>query len=368
MNLQIGTTIKNLRTKRKVTQDQLATFLGVTPQAVSRWESDTAYPDIELLPSIADYFSVSTDDLLGVNKSEREKNLKAIHSEIKRLSEVGSLKERIEYARQAVAQYPSELDLQENLAICLSFFDDEPDLTMAKEAESIYTTILDSNPTESMRYDVLSNLCYLYSRCFKDSQKALAAADKLPQIKYCREFQKASGVGDGKTEYYIQEEIDVLTDALGTSFRDLVLNEDLPNTPETWDKKIKMMQTSNDLYLMIYGNNLMFYHERLAFNYWIISTYQISQGKTNEALESLEKSCKHAVSYDESFKNDHGKYYTSPFIDKIVYPEPNGNFHELAEHSQCYYLLDRLQNKRYDILRADPHFIQIVKQLNAYSK
>lgn len=69
MNLKIGITIKNLRIKNKVTQDQLATFLGVTPQAISRWESETSYPDIELLPSIAEFFSVSTDELLGDRKS-----------------------------------------------------------------------------------------------------------------------------------------------------------------------------------------------------------------------------------------------------------------------------------------------------------
>ena len=39
MNLEIGAIIKNLRTQHKITQDQLATFLGVTPQAISRWEA-----------------------------------------------------------------------------------------------------------------------------------------------------------------------------------------------------------------------------------------------------------------------------------------------------------------------------------------
>ena len=79
MNLKIGTIIKNLRMKNKVTQDQLATFLGVTPQAISRWEAESSYPDIELLPSIAEFFSVSTDDLLGLNRSEREKRLAEIY-------------------------------------------------------------------------------------------------------------------------------------------------------------------------------------------------------------------------------------------------------------------------------------------------
>ncbi len=66
MNIDIGNTVKKLREDRHVTQEQLATFLGVTPQAVSRWETSAVYPDIKMLPAITDYFSVTTDELLGV--------------------------------------------------------------------------------------------------------------------------------------------------------------------------------------------------------------------------------------------------------------------------------------------------------------
>ena len=65
-NIAIGSRIKTLRTERRLTQGQLALALGVTPQAVSRWEVERSYPDLELLPVIAAYFSVSTDFLLGV--------------------------------------------------------------------------------------------------------------------------------------------------------------------------------------------------------------------------------------------------------------------------------------------------------------
>ena len=78
MNLEIGAIIKNLRTQHKITQDQLATFLGVTPQAISRWEAGNGYPDIETLPSIANFFSVSTDELLGMNRTENNPNSEKI--------------------------------------------------------------------------------------------------------------------------------------------------------------------------------------------------------------------------------------------------------------------------------------------------
>lgn len=72
MNLKIGENIKTFRIQRNITQEELATYLGVTPQAVSKWESQNGYPDIELIPSIADFFSVATDDLFGLNKAEKE--------------------------------------------------------------------------------------------------------------------------------------------------------------------------------------------------------------------------------------------------------------------------------------------------------
>ena len=85
MNMKIGAIIKKLRTENNITQETLATALGVTPQAISRWESGGGYPDIELLPLLADFFSVSTDELLGYKLSEREAEIIRIKKEMARL-------------------------------------------------------------------------------------------------------------------------------------------------------------------------------------------------------------------------------------------------------------------------------------------
>lgn len=62
--MRLGENIAALRKNRGLTQEELAKRLGVSPQAVSKWENETACPDIALLPEIADIFSVTVDDLM----------------------------------------------------------------------------------------------------------------------------------------------------------------------------------------------------------------------------------------------------------------------------------------------------------------
>ncbi|MCL2364395.1 MAG: helix-turn-helix domain-containing protein [Defluviitaleaceae bacterium] len=65
MDIKIGTRIKELRKRKNITQEQLAEALGVTNQAISKWESGNGYPDIAYIVPIAKYFDVSADYLLG---------------------------------------------------------------------------------------------------------------------------------------------------------------------------------------------------------------------------------------------------------------------------------------------------------------
>ena len=76
MNLKIGEKIRALRLQQKMTQEQLADRLGVSYQSVSRWENGITYPDIELLPAIANYFSVSLDYLMGQDDAEKRRKIK----------------------------------------------------------------------------------------------------------------------------------------------------------------------------------------------------------------------------------------------------------------------------------------------------
>ena len=74
MNQTLGSRIAELRRKKNMTQEELAAELGVTAQAVSKWENDLSCPDITLLPQLARIFSVTIDELLG-NQNQPETTL-----------------------------------------------------------------------------------------------------------------------------------------------------------------------------------------------------------------------------------------------------------------------------------------------------
>ena len=72
MEATLGKRIAALRRDKGMTQDDLAQQLGVTPQAVSKWENDQTCPDITLLPQLARILGVSVDELLSGKAPEEE--------------------------------------------------------------------------------------------------------------------------------------------------------------------------------------------------------------------------------------------------------------------------------------------------------
>ena len=70
MNESIGNRISKYRKAKGLTQEELAVMLGVSSQAVSKWENDASCPDISLLPQLCKILDISTDELLTGNSNE----------------------------------------------------------------------------------------------------------------------------------------------------------------------------------------------------------------------------------------------------------------------------------------------------------
>ena len=84
MNQQIGEAISTARQNRKLTQEEFAARLGVTPQAVSKWERGSGLPDISLLPGICTILNIEANRLLGIDcQTIAENNDPAAEQEIR---------------------------------------------------------------------------------------------------------------------------------------------------------------------------------------------------------------------------------------------------------------------------------------------
>ena len=127
MKLTLGDKIKELRKRDGRKQEDLANALGVTNQAVSRWEANGGYPDMEMIPAIANYFHVSIDELFGY-QNDREERIKRILEEAKnQINAQGYLLGRghgdyescVQMLREAVAEFPNEPEILFQLAEAL---------------------------------------------------------------------------------------------------------------------------------------------------------------------------------------------------------------------------------------------------------
>ena len=84
--MNFGENFKRLRKEKDVTQEKIAEALGVSSQSVSRWELSICYPDLELLPSIANYFGVTIDSLLSNDAPSKKQDFDIFNETVNKLS------------------------------------------------------------------------------------------------------------------------------------------------------------------------------------------------------------------------------------------------------------------------------------------
>lgn len=115
VKMNIGKQIKSLRLKKNVKQDELADYLGVSYQAVSKWETEMSVPDISLLPNISAYFGVTIDELFQMpNEAEFERIENMFWSERRIKKE--TFEHAVHFLEEVIKDEPSNVRAYENLA------------------------------------------------------------------------------------------------------------------------------------------------------------------------------------------------------------------------------------------------------------
>ncbi len=114
--MTFGQIIKNLRRDSGMTQEHLAELLSISPQAVSRWETDVAMPDISLLPPLANLFNVTTDYLLSMDTYQKDLRKAEFDEAFHEYRKHDDKEKNYQIALRAVSEYPGNLEYVEWLA------------------------------------------------------------------------------------------------------------------------------------------------------------------------------------------------------------------------------------------------------------
>ena len=192
MNILIGDKIRELRKLRGITQEQLAEAIGVSFQAVSKWENHVALPDITLVPALANYFEVTCDELFGMNLMETKTQIASICAEAVKYRERDPAKSR-RILEEGLKRYPDNDILLNNLLYVIDY-SSNPDKTI-----ELASRLIDKTESSEVRYDALRFLAYAYN-CKGDTISSVAALEQIPEI-YFTKLSELAFVQTGKQKY-----------------------------------------------------------------------------------------------------------------------------------------------------------------------
>lgn len=358
MKFNFGQKIRELRKRDGRTQEALAEALGVTAQAVSRWEANGGYPDIEMLPIIANFFHISIDELFGYS-FEREEKIESILTKADIVREKqgftiiqGYIPEEfrdcIDMLRTAADEFPNEPRILLRLAEMLHSwgfndqglvadyksesgilrYDTEHHSTNAywQEALTVYEKLLKINPSTAERKAAIRGMVPLYCRTGK-AKEAKELAEAQNSISVCKEMLLPLATQGEEMMRYEGERLMTLLLKLVASTSSALSAKNLGNS----EYKCKISLALLKLFEAIFddgrcGN----YHQCIGQIYMNMANYESHITKDiTKALEYFDKGFDNYSEYERILKE--GDYsYTAPLVSYLK-PIEKGSSAPLGE-------------------------------------
>lgn len=353
MNILLSEQLKQLRRERGNTQEDLANHLGISTQAVSKWERGEGYPDITLLPAISSYYNVSIDNLLGVGKLEKEKKLLALREKDAKLSHDGKSLERIALWREAKKEFPNSLSVLYNLMYSLFSTDLNEN---ADEIIACGDRILEESTDNILRNGAFQCLCLTYYYAKKDVESAKKYASMGGNYSVTANELMVHILEGEEAVRCCQANIQELMDKI--HLNTLIMCSKGEYTP---GNTIRMCDFLIDCFDLLYSDgNCGFYHVRYFEIYEQMAQNYLKMGKRENSLTCLEKAADHAIQYDTLKEGA----FTSFMVNKIEF----SSIHTVKTGMEncCARLLNALNSQQYVDLRDDPRRTKIVEQLKAH--
>lgn len=196
MKLQLGANLRALRRQREITQEELADILGVSYQSVSRWENNTCYPDMELLPTLAEFFGVTIDHLLGVDAATEQHKVTEYLNRFQDAISQGNVDACIAVAREGVREFPNSYTLLNKLMYAL-FISGDSDGNVTEwnenmeaydaEITSLGERIMKYCPDQCIQLEAMVRLAFNHCEMGR-VKEARAIYNALPPMEYSREI------------------------------------------------------------------------------------------------------------------------------------------------------------------------------------
>ena len=190
--VKLGEKIKHLRKQKNISQEVFANALGVSFQAVSKWECGNTMPDVTLIPAIASFFGVSTDELFDFNLFEMEKQVEAICHEAYRYRFDDPTKSE-QILREGLQRFPGNDIILNNLLYTLDY------QTRAEEVITLCKTLIASTKDDSVKYDAARIL----ASCYKENRQddlVKPTLELIPEI-YFSKLELMASLLDGEERY-----------------------------------------------------------------------------------------------------------------------------------------------------------------------
>ena len=187
--LKIAEVILRERRKLKQTQEELASTLNVSPQAVSNWERG-GYPDITLLPRIANFFKITVDELIGNDQSTMDEDMISFGNKYR--SNKYSKSEKLVFAKEMYEKYPNNFELIHYLGDLIIDNMDiiSENIELLKE---LHQKIMSECTDEEYRRSSIHRMCFVAT---DDTLEDLIGKSEL-------NWQEAIAIGELREERYV---------------------------------------------------------------------------------------------------------------------------------------------------------------------
>ena len=198
--LHLSENLRKYRILKNLTQEDVAEYLGITPQSVSKWERGESYPDITLLPALANIFETSIDLLVGMDTIRAEGTQYNIHNKAVTYQRNGDYDSAEKTYRDALLIYPNKPGMILGLASTLALKDN------TSEAIELIEKGLPLSVDEKQKATMRATLCFLYLKAGFD-EKAKKLASELPHERESREVIQPlirQGLSEGEINEYIR--------------------------------------------------------------------------------------------------------------------------------------------------------------------